>query len=230
MMSPKERGQKSLDQRLLRNRLYLGELSLHGNWFPGQHEAIIDAGLWGQVQDILRQGASERASATKMRSRVDALLRGLLYDAYGERMHPTYTRKNGRQYRYYISKSELRFGTAAKTQARIPADEVEAATIAQIKTVLGSPEAIAAICQAIHRNGAAVDEARTVLAMTQLGDAWEQLFPLERHRIVNLMIERVDLVQGGLKIQWHELGWGALIKEFAPSTIGAELVELEAVA
>ena len=80
-----------------------------------------------------------------------------------------------------------------------------------------------------HRNGAAIDEAQTVLAMTQLGEAWEHLFALERHRIVNLMVERIDLVQGGLKIQWRELGWKALIKEFAPSTIGAELVELEAV-
>ena len=66
--------------------------------------------------------------------------------------------------------------------------------------------------------------------MTRLGDAWDQLFSIEQHRIVNLMIERIDLVAGGLKIKWRELGWKALIKEFAPSTIGAELVELEEVA
>lgn len=147
------------------------------------------------------------------------MLRGLLFDPHGERMHPTYTRKNGKQYRYYVSKSEMRFGTAAKTGERMPADEVEAATIAQIRTVLSSPESIVAVCQAIRKNGAAIDEASTVLAMTQLGDAWEQLFPLERHRIVNLMIERVNLVPGGLKIQWHELGWKALIGEFAPATL-----------
>ncbi len=145
-------------------------------------------------------------------------------------MHPTYTRKNGRQYRYYISKSEMRFGASAKTYERIPADEVEAATVAQIKTVLSSPEAIAAVGQAIRKNGADVDEATMVLAMTRLGDAWAQLFPVEQHRVVNLMIERVDLVSGGLKIKWRELGWKELIKEFAPQTIGAELVGLEVVA
>jgi len=31
-----------------------------------------------------------------------------------------------------------------------------------------------------------------------LSDVWEQLYPVERHRIANLMIERVDLVAGGL--------------------------------
>jgi hypothetical protein len=65
--------------------------------------------------------------------------------------------------------------------------------------------------------------------MRQLGEAWAHMFPLACHRIANLMVERIDLVSGGLKIQWRELGWKALIKEFAPSRIGAELVELEEV-
>lgn len=62
--------------------------------------------------------------------------------------------------------------------------------------------------------------------MSRLGDVWEWLFSAERHRIVNLMIERVDLVPGGLKIKWRALG-KALIGEFAPETLGAELAELE---
>ncbi len=36
-------------------------------------------------------------------------------------MYPTYSRKNGRKYFYYVSKSELRFGAADKTYERIPA-------------------------------------------------------------------------------------------------------------
>jgi hypothetical protein len=50
--------------------------------------------------------------------------------AFLEGSRPPFTRKNGRQYRYYVSKSELRFGAAAKTYERIPANEVEAATVA----------------------------------------------------------------------------------------------------
>lgn len=44
------------------------------------------------------------------------------------------------------------------------------------------------------------------------------------------MFERIDLVDGGLKITWHPLGWSELLRRFGPQTIGAELVELEAVA
>jgi hypothetical protein len=56
---------------------------------------------------------------------------------------------------------------------------------------------------------------------------WEQLFAEERHRIVNLMIERIDLVSGGLKVKWRALGWKALMSEFTPQSIGAEMVETE---
>ncbi len=37
--------------KLLRNRIYLGELSHKGTWYPGAHPAIIDHGLWGKVHD-----------------------------------------------------------------------------------------------------------------------------------------------------------------------------------
>jgi DNA invertase Pin-like site-specific DNA recombinase len=213
--------------KLLRNRIYLGELSHKGNWYPGAHPAIIDHGLWGRVHEVLAKDAHTRSVDTKIRSRTDALLRGLLYAPNGERMYPTYSRKNGRKYHYYVSKSESRFGAAEKTYERIPAEEVETATLVQIKTVLASPESIASVCRFIQQNGAQMAEDQAVMAMVRLGDVWEQLYPVERHRIVNLMIERVDLVSGGLKIKWRELGWKELIGEFTPYGIGVELVEVE---
>jgi hypothetical protein len=205
-------------------------LSHKGNWYPGAHPAIIDLRLWGQVHDVMAKDAHTRSVDTKIRSRTDALLRGLLYAPTGERMYPTYSRKNGRKYHYYVSKSESRFGAAMKTYERIPAEEVETATLVQIKTVLASPEAIASVCLLLQKSGAQVDEDQAVMAMYRLGGVWEQLYSVERHRIVNLMIERVDLVSGGLKIQWRELGWKELIAEFTPESIGVELVEMEAIA
>lgn len=105
--------------------------------------------------------------------------------------------------------------------------------VAQIRTVLTSPESIASVVRYnIQRNGARIDEATTVMAMGRLNDVWDQLFPVERHRIVNLMIERIDLVHVGevqsIKVKWRELGWDKLIGAFAPREIGAELLEVEA--
>jgi DNA invertase Pin-like site-specific DNA recombinase len=213
--------------KLLRNRIYLGELSHKGSWFAGAHDPIIDHGLWGKVQEVLARDPHIRSAETQTRGSTDALLRGLLFGQTGEPMYPTYASKNKIKYRYYVSKSEMKFGAHGKTHARIPAAEIEAATVAQIKTVLSSPESIAAVCKCIEINGAQIGEDEAVMAMHRLGDVWEQLYPVERIRIVKLMIERVDLVIGGLKIKWHSLGWKELIKEFASQTIGAELVEME---
>lgn len=104
--------------------------------------------------------------------------------------------------------------------------------VAQIRTVLTSPESIASVVRHIQRNGGQIDEATTVMAMGRLNNVWDQLFPVERHRIANLMIERIDLVHvgevQGIKVKWREVGWNALIAEFAPDSIGAELLEVEA--
>lgn len=154
------------------------------------------------------------------------MLRGLLFDPTGGRMHPTFTRKQGREYRYYNSRAEQRFGAAAKTSAPLPVDAVEAATVAQNKTVLSSPEAIAAGCRELH--GREIREDVAVLALKRLVDTWDHLFPVEQHRLVNLMIERIDLVEGGLKITWRELGWKELLGEFGANSIGAEQMEWEA--
>jgi hypothetical protein len=143
-------------------------------------------------------------------------------------MHPTFTRKQGKEYRYYISRAEQRFGAAARTCARLPAEAVEAATVAQIKSVLSSPEAIAAVCRELE--GQPIGEDVAVLALTRLGETWDHLFPVEQHRLMNLMIERIDLVEGGLKITWRELGWKELLGEFGANSIGAEQCEWEATA
>ena len=217
--------------KLLRNRIYLGELSHKGNWYPGAHPPIIDRALWDKVHAVLAKDSHARSVETKIRSRTDALLRGLLYAPSGERMYPTYSSKKGHKYHYYVSKSESRFGAPGKSFARLPAPEIEAAVVAQIRTVLTSPESIASVVRHIQRNGAQIDEATTVMAMGRLNDVWDQLFPVERHRIANLMIERIDLVHvgevQGIKVKWRELGWDALIGEFAPGEIGAELLEVE---
>ena len=218
--------------KLLRNRIYLGELSHKGIWYPGAHPPIIEQALWDKVHAVLAKDSHARSVETKIRSRTDALLRGLLYAPSGERMYPTYSRKNGRKYQYYVSKSESRFGAPGKSFERLPAPEIEAAVVAQIRTVLTSPESIAAVVRHIQRNGAQVDEATTVMALGRLNNVWDQLFPVERHRVANLMIERIDLIDvgevQGIKVKWRELGWDTLVGEFAPREIGSELIEVEA--
>ncbi len=47
--------------KLLRNRIYLGELSHKGSWYPGTHPAIIDTALWEQVRAVLAKDSHARS-------------------------------------------------------------------------------------------------------------------------------------------------------------------------
>jgi len=149
-----QHGQKTMPSL----RPYLGELSHKGNWYPGAHPPIIEQALWDKVHAVLAKDGHARSVETKIRSRTDALLRGLLYTPSGERMYPTYSNKKGHKYHYYVSKSESRFGAPGKSYERLPAPEIEAAVVAQIRTVLTSPESIASVVR--HINATAVRSTR----------------------------------------------------------------------
>lgn len=85
-------------------------------------------------KDLLATDGHTRSVETKIRSRTDALLRGLLYTPSGERMYPTYSRKSdGRKYFYYVSKSESRFGAPGKNYERLP-DCVEPSVSNRLRT------------------------------------------------------------------------------------------------
>ena len=57
-------------------------------------------------------------------------------------MSPTHTRKGGRLYRYYVSQSVLKRGADACPIGRVPAAEIEAAVIDQLRGMLRPPEII----------------------------------------------------------------------------------------
>ena len=116
---------------LLSNRFYVGEITHKGEILKGEHAAIIDRTLFDEVQGIQR--AQRNSHAAKM-EKSDALLIGLIYDDKRHRMTPVIAKKNGRQYRYYIS-SALHQGKAeeAGSVTRVAADQVENALVKAIK-------------------------------------------------------------------------------------------------
>lgn len=78
----------------------------------------------------------------------------------------------------------------------IPAREIEAPVVALIESLLSNPEAIAAVVRHWQAQGSGIVEAKAVMAaMGRLLAVCCQLFPAEQHRIVNLVIRHIDLVQ-----------------------------------
>ena len=203
--------------RLLRNRLYRGEAVHKGTSHPGEHEAIISAGLWDRVQGILRESPRKRSATT--RAQTPALLKGLLFGPTGHAMTPTHTRRGGRLYRYYVSTPLVKQGRDACPIGRVPAGEIERAVIDQLRTILRSPEIVARTARAAQAIDAAITEAEVCEALHRFDPLWDELFPAEQARIVQLLVERIDLGEGELSISLRAAGLPSLVQELRGETV-----------
>ena len=55
---------KGVLYKLLNNRVYIGEAVHKGTAYPGEHEAIIDRGLWNEAHALLKESPRKRANPT----------------------------------------------------------------------------------------------------------------------------------------------------------------------
>jgi hypothetical protein len=182
---------------------------------PGEHAAIIDQALWDKVHAILAGNVRTRSANT--RAQTPALLKGLIFGPTGAAMSPTHTRKGNRLYRYYVSQDVLKRGPDACPVGRVPAAEIEAAVIDQLRGIFRQPEIIVGTWRAARaeRDDITEDDARK--ALTELDPLWDELFPAEQARIVQLLVERVDVRMQGVEVRLRPNGLGGLVREIAGS-------------
>ena len=197
--------------RLLNNRAYIGEAVHKGASYPGEHEAIIDRRIWDKVHAILTESPRKRAANT--RAGTPALLKGLLFGPDGAAFSPTHTRKGGKLYRYYVSQTVLRHGAGSCPVGRVPANEIEAAVIGQLRAVFRQPEIVAGTAKAARQEDPEITTEDVREALQQLDPLWDELFPAEQARIVALLVERIDITATGLDLKLRADGLPGLARE-----------------
>ena len=182
-----------------------------GESYPGEHAAIIDRATWDKVHAILQESPRKRAART--RAETPSLLKGLLYGPDGAAFSPTHTRKGGRLYCYYVSQTVLRHGAGACPVGRLPAGEIEAAVIDRLRAVFRQPEIVVGTWKAARAHDPEITETDARDALAGLDPLWDELFPAEQARIVQLLIERVDIGIAGLNVRLRIDGLAALAQE-----------------
>ncbi len=207
--------------KLLNNRVYIGEAVHKGTAYPGEHQAIIGRNLWDKVHSVLQEGPRRRAAQT--RAQTPALLKGLIFGPTGCAMSPTHTRKGGRLYRYYVSPSVLKHGSGACPIGRVPAAEIENAVIDQVRGKLRTPEIIVGTWRLARQEIEGLTEAEAREALERLTPLWDELFPAEQARIVQLLVERVDIGTDGVEIRLRSNGLVDLVRDLnAVVNLGAQ--------
>ena len=202
---------KSYIYTLFRNRVYLGEAVHKGKSYDGEHDAIVSKALWDKVHAILAEGPRSRAANT--RAQTPALLKGLIFGPTGCAMTPTHTRKGGRLYRYYVATELLKHDAPDCTVRRVPAAEIEGAVIDQVRDLLRSPEMIVRTWRAGKQFVAGLRESTVRAALQRLDPVWEELFPAEQARVIQLLVERVDVSPDGVDIRLRTEGLANLTLE-----------------
>jgi DNA invertase Pin-like site-specific DNA recombinase len=185
--------------RVLNNRVYLGEAVHKGTSYPGEHEPIIETELWDRVHALIK--GSPHTKKTRQLGRTPAPLKGLLFGPSGTAMTPSHTRKRGKLYRYYTSTDCLQRAATDSALRRIPAAEIEAVVVAQIKTMLQSPEIVVATWRAARQLIKGLSERAVRKELFRFEELWNELFPAEQARIVQLLVERVDISEAGADIR-----------------------------
>jgi len=130
---------------ILRNPIYVGQVSHRGQLYAGIHQPIIDRQVFDEVQKALAKH-SQRPRV------VDNLLTGLLFDSAGRPMCMKDYSYNGYRIRYYCSNSSAWARRRRLKRMRADGDGLERLIIASLKTLFFDRERIRQLLldQGIH--------------------------------------------------------------------------------
>jgi DNA invertase Pin-like site-specific DNA recombinase len=202
---------KGVVYKLLKNRTHVGEVEHKGTAYAGEHEAIINRDTWDKVRAILAENAHRRASHA--RAATPALLKGLIFGPDDRAMAPSHTRRRGRLYRFYRTATSLRLCHGDCPIRAVPAGEVETAVINQVRVLLRAPEVIVRAWRAAWLEDEQIDEHEAVEALQRLDPLWDQLFPAEQARILQLLVARVAVRLDGLEISLRVEGITSVVED-----------------
>ena len=134
-------------------------------------------------------------------------------------MTPAHTRKGGKLYRYYVSTDSASFRRAIKpNQTDRRSIRLETVVVEQIKVLLRSPEIVVAAWRAARKTLAGLTERDVAQALRRFEDLWGELFPAEQARIVQLLVQRVDVSETGADITLKVEGLSVILHDLRSTT------------
>ncbi|MBF0177970.1 MAG: recombinase family protein [Magnetococcales bacterium] len=199
--------------RILGHHVYVGEIAYQGAIYTGEHQGIIERELWDAVHTILATNTREPRSAST-RVQTAAVLRGIIRCRHCDRaMKPTYSRKDGREYRYYTCQSADKNGADACTLRTVAAGNVERAVFDQVRGLLRTPEMMVRTFQAMDEGETKTPESKVMESLRNLGTLWDELFPGEQARLLQLLVAKVDVSHQGVSVHLKTGGLKSLMTE-----------------
>ena len=221
---------KAAIYKILHNPLYIGMVQHKDQLYKGQHEAIVDRKTWDKVQRVI-DGRNPHPAMRIPRTEAPSLLRGLLFDSNGYAMVTAAANKNNKTYRYYVSTKAARTSYSVCPMKTVSAHMVDDIVVDQVRRLLAQPEWAVRIA----RQDGDLTEHSVMVALKKFENLWDELFPAEQIRILNLLIQRIVIDPEKLQITMRPTGVTSLLQELvsdatyidpAPNAEGYYTVEI----
>jgi Domain of unknown function (DUF6378) len=91
--------------------------------------------------------------------------------------------------------------------------DVEGAVLDHVQKLLAAPELVARIWAMARREDDEIPEREVTVLIAEFATVWNELFPAEQVRIVQLLVERVDLEENALEVRIRAEGLASLVGE-----------------
>ncbi|WP_412059065.1 zinc ribbon domain-containing protein [Bartonella sp. DGB2] len=120
-----------------------------------------------------------------------------------------YTRKKNCIYTYYKPTKQIHFGAAACKMGPIPAGELDALVVGQIKAFIQSPELVSQVGTYLQQKAGSSKNTALALAHEALKEFerfWQSLKPQEAHELVKLLVRRVVVITDEVQIDMAVAG------------------------
>ncbi len=202
---------KATVRRIIENPLYAGKVKHKDNIYDGLHEAIISSEIWHEANSIIKRHHETKIITPVSRITAAPLLKGIMNCGIcGSKMTPTYTSKKGKRYRYYICSASSKGNNDACKVGRIPANEAENVVTSQVLSILKKPEFVV---RAISQSPKTFTENTVIGNFRQIEKVWDELFPVEQARIINLLVKDIEVRPEGFNIRIFKEGISSLSNE-----------------
>ncbi len=198
---------KTAIYHILRNPIYMGKVSHKGEFYSGQHMALIDPATWDKAQSLIDGRIPKPMRMPHTES--PALLRGLLFDPDGYAMCTGGAKHKNKTYRYYVSTQAVKKSYDHCPLKTVSAHMLEEIVVDQVRRLLVRPEWAVRISKAEHN----VHERTALAALKNFESLWDELFPAEQSRILNLLIQKIVVHPRKLQIIFRPLGMTSLLHE-----------------
>ena len=207
---------------LLKNPLYIGQVTHQGKLYEGQHTALLETALWEKVQDRLNE--NRRKHQTRKSVKDPSLLAGLLFDDKGHPLSPSHTRKQNRRYRYYVNQAVLQYREKdAGSILRLPAKVIETLVVQQLLSFWKNTKQLLGLLN--RKSLSASQQASLLNRAKSLLSEWETFTPHQQIDYLKTTFQKIIIRGEGVDLHISTEGMLACLSN---ATLTEEIPDREA--